>query len=152
MGWSVTPTIVIDTKEKAKKLQLNPSVEVCIVSQTTFNYKKFQELVEIISEKGYNINISNTICNATEERQTEARDIAKQVDAMVVIGGSSSSNTRKLYEICKNECDDTFYIQTLNDLAAGLHGILKEGDVLLTLGAGSITRLGPAWLEGQSHA
>ncbi|MDD3239391.1 MAG: 4-hydroxy-3-methylbut-2-enyl diphosphate reductase [Lachnospira sp.] len=116
MGWSVTPTIVIDTKEKAEKLQLNPSVEVCIVSQTTFNYKKFQELVEIISEKGYNINISNTICNATEERQTEARDIAKQVDAMVVIGGSSSSNTRKLYEICKNECDDTFYIQTLNDL------------------------------------
>ena len=44
------------------------------------------------------------------------------------------------------------YFQTLNDLAAGLHGILKEGDVLLTLGAGSITRLGPAWLEGQSHA
>ncbi len=44
------------------------------------------------------------------------------------------------------------YFQTLNDLAAGLHGILKEGDVLLTLGAGSITRLGPAWLEGQNHA
>lgn len=44
------------------------------------------------------------------------------------------------------------YFQTLNDLAAGLHGILKEGDVLLILGAGSITRLGPAWLEGQSHA
>ena len=44
------------------------------------------------------------------------------------------------------------YFQTLNDLAAGLHGILKDGDVLLTLGAGSITRLGPAWLEGQSHA
>ena len=44
------------------------------------------------------------------------------------------------------------YFQTLNDLAAGLHGILKEGDVLLTLGAGSITRLGPAWLEGRKHA
>lgn len=44
------------------------------------------------------------------------------------------------------------YFQTLNDLAAGLHNILKEGDVLLTLGAGSITRLGPAWLEGQNHA
>ena len=116
MGWSVTPTIVIDSREKAQSLKLLPSCEVCIVSQTTFNYKKFQELVEIISEKGYNMNISNTICNATEERQTEARDIAKQVDAMIVIGGSSSSNTRKLYEICKNECDDTFYIQTLNDL------------------------------------
>ena len=58
----------------------------------------------------------STICNATEERQTEAREIAKRVDAMIVVGGSSSSNTRKLYEICKNECKDTYYIQTLNDL------------------------------------
>lgn len=116
MGWSVTPTIVVDTEEKARNLVLKPEQEVCIVSQTTFNYKKFQELVEIISEKGYNIIIRNTICNATEERQTEARDIAKKVDAMIVIGGSSSSNTRKLYEICKNECNNTYYIQTLNDL------------------------------------
>ena len=116
MGWSVTPTIVVDTEEKARNLVLKPEQEVCIVSQTTFNYKKFQELVEIISEKGYNIIIRNTICNATEERQTEARDIAKKADAMIVIGGSSSSNTRKLYEICKNECNNTYYIQTLNDL------------------------------------
>ncbi|MDO5402543.1 MAG: 4-hydroxy-3-methylbut-2-enyl diphosphate reductase [Eubacteriales bacterium] len=116
MGWSVTPAIVIDTVKKAQDLELEQESQVCIVSQTTFNYKKFQELVEIISKKGYNTNISNTICNATEERQTEARDIAKQVDAMVVVGGSSSSNTRKLYEICKNECDNTFYIQTLSDL------------------------------------
>ena len=116
MGWSKTQVHVVDTVEKAQNLQLDPQREVCIVSQTTFNYNKFKELVEIISEKGYNIIIRNTICNATEERQTEAREIAKRVDAMIVIGGSSSSNTRKLYEICKNECKDTYYIQTLNDL------------------------------------
>jgi len=116
MGWSKTQVHVVDTVEKAQNLQLNPQREVCIVSQTTFNYNKFKELVEIISEKGYNIIIRNTICNATEERQTEAREIAKRVDAMIVVGGSSSSNTRKLYEICKNECKDTYYIQTLNDL------------------------------------
>lgn len=116
MGWSKTQVHVVDTVEKAQNLQLNPQWEVCIVSQTTFNYNKFKELVEIISEKGYNIIIRNTICNATEERQTEAREIAKRVDAMIVVGGSSSSNTRKLYEICKNECKDTYYIQTLNDL------------------------------------
>ena len=115
MGWSKTQVHVVDTAEKAQNLQLDPQREVCIVSQTTFNYNKFKELVEIISEKGYNI-IRNTICNATEERQTEAREIAKRVDAMIVVGGSSSSNTRKLYEICKNECKDTYYIQTLNDL------------------------------------
>ncbi len=115
-GWSETPVIVIDTEEKAKKIELKKDKEVCIVSQTTFNYKKFQELVEIISEKGYNISIRNTICNATEERQAEASEIARKADAMIVIGGKSSSNTRKLYEICKNECNNTFYIQTLNDL------------------------------------
>ena len=116
MGWCKTQVHVVDTAEKAQNLQLDPQREVCIVSQTTFNYNKFKELVEIISEKGYNIIIRNTICNATEERQTEAREIAKRVDAMIVVGGSSSSNTRKLYEICKNECKDTYYIQTLNDL------------------------------------
>ena len=116
MGWSVTPVHVVDSIEKAQKLVLDKEKKVCVVSQTTFNYNKFQELVEIISKKGYNIYIRNTICNATEERQTEAREIAKRVDAMIVIGGSSSSNTRKLYEICKKECYDTFYIQTINDL------------------------------------
>ena len=89
---------------------------VIIGSQTTFNYKKFQELVEIICKKGYDIIVLNTICNATEERQTEARAIAKEAEAMIVIGGRSSSNTQKLFEICKMECENTYYIQTLDDL------------------------------------
>ena len=116
MGWSKTQVHVVDTVEKAQNLQLDPQREVCIVSQTTFNYKKFQDLVEIIKKKEYNICISNTICNATEERQNEARRIARRADAMIVIGDSSSSNTRKLYEICKTECQETFYIQTLSGL------------------------------------
>ena len=89
---------------------------ICLVSQTTFNYKKFQELVEIIEKKGYDIIVLNTICNATEERQKEAARIAGEVDAMLVIGGKSSSNTQKLFEICKKECEDTYYIQTKDDL------------------------------------
>ena len=97
---------------------LHHGKKVCIVSQTTFNYNKFQELVEIIKEKGYDIIVLNTICNATEERQTEARVIAEQVDAMIVIGGRNSSNTQKLFEICKNECKNTYYIQTVKDLGS----------------------------------
>ena len=97
--------------------------QLCIVSQTTFNYNKFQDLVEIIREKGYDVESINTICNATEERQTEAKLIAGKVDAMIVIGGSHSSNTQKLFEICKKECENTYYIQTLEDLdAEGLKG------------------------------
>ena len=86
------------------------------VSQTTFNYNKFKELVEIIEKKGYDISCVNTICNATEERQTEAKVIASTVDAMIIIGGKHSSNTQKLYEISKKECENTYYIQTLVDL------------------------------------
>ena len=139
MGWSKTQVHVVDTVEKAQNLQLDPQREVCIVSQTTFNYNKFKELVEIISEKGYNIIIRNTICNATEERQTEAREIAKRVDAMIVVGGSSSSNTRKLYEICKNECKDTYYIQTLNDL--DMTSLGKADCIGITAGASTPNKI-----------
>ena len=115
-GWCEGPFSVIETKEDAEKFEVPESSNICIVSQTTFNYNKFQELVEIISKKGYDKVVINTICNATEERQTEARDIAKCVDAMIVIGGRHSSNTQKLFEICKKECKNTYYIQTLDDL------------------------------------
>ena len=132
-GWSTAKTYVIDSVEEAEKFNIPNDEKLCIVSQTTFNYKKFQELVEIISKKRYNILIRNTICNATEERQTEAREIAKRADAMIVIGGSSSSNTRKLYEICKNECDETYYIQTLRDL--DLFKLSLAGCIGITAGA-----------------
>ena len=107
---------VIQNREEAENFAIDGKQKVCIVSQTTFNYKKFQELVEIICKKGYDIIVLNTICNATEERQTEARAIAKEAEAMIVIGGRSSSNTQKLFEICKMECENTYYIQTLDDL------------------------------------
>ena len=90
--------------------------EICIVSQTTFNYNKFKYLVEIISKKSYNVNVLNTICNATKERQTEAERIANEVDVMIVIGDKHSSNTQKLFEICHKACKDTYYIQTIDDL------------------------------------
>ena len=77
-------------------------------------------MVEIFKKKGYNVSVVNTICNATEVRQTEARKIAAQVDVMIVIGGNHSSNTRKLYEICKQECKNTYFIQTLDDLQLDL--------------------------------
>lgn len=113
-GWCKDAAI-INTKEEAKKVELNLSKKICVVAQTTFNHNKFKELVEIIDEKGYNVSVCNTICLATQERQEEARTIAAQVDAMIVIGDKHSSNTQKLYEICKSECEATYYIQTFND-------------------------------------
>ena len=119
-GWSDAETYVIGTEEEAEKFTGREGQELCIVSQTTFNYKKFQDVVEIFGEKGYNVSVVNTVCNATEVRQAEARELAARVDVMIVIGGNHSSNTRKLYEICRQECEMTYYIQTLDDLHLNL--------------------------------
>ena len=115
-GWVCGKVSVIENFDEARAFRAEANEQLCIVSQTTFNYNKFQDLVEIISEKGYDVESINTICNATEERQTEAKLIAGTVDSMIVIGGSHSSNTQKLFEICKKECENTHYIQTLEDL------------------------------------
>ena len=115
-GWCTTPSFVVESVEEAQNFTMDPGKKLCVVSQTTFNYKKFKDMVEIISKKGYDIIVLNTICSATEERQTEARQIASQSDAMIVIGGSHSSNTQKLFEICKKECENTYHIQELDDL------------------------------------
>ena len=115
-GWGDARTMVVKNEEQMEKLPSFTGEKLCIVSQTTFNYNKFKDLVEKFEKKGYDILVLNTICNATQERQVEAERIASQVDAMIVIGGKNSSNTRKLYEICQKECKDTHYIQTLDDL------------------------------------
>lgn len=121
-GWCIGSYTVIRTKQDALDFVPPESKNVCIVSQTTFNYNKFKDLVEILREKRYDntvlniLNILNTICNATEERQREAKNIAGEVDTMLVVGGRHSSNTQKLFEICKKECENTYYIQTPVDL------------------------------------
>ena len=115
-GWARGEVFVADSVEKAESISVSEDEKLCIVAQTTFNYKKFQELVEIFEKKRYDIIVLNTICNATEERQSETARLAAMSEAMIVIGGRQSSNTKKLYEIAKNACGNTYYIQKLDDL------------------------------------
>lgn len=115
-GWCETPAVVVESEEEIRNLQFPADKEVCVVSQTTFNHNKFKDLVEILDNTEYNVSVVDTICNATEERQAEAREIAALADVMIVVGGAHSSNTRKLYEICSKECEQTCFIQTLEDL------------------------------------
>ena len=85
------------------------------------------------AKKSYDVSVLNTICNATKERQTEARSIAETVDAMIVIGDKHSSNTQKLFEICRKACNNTYYIQTLGDLDLNQLGSVET--VGITAGA-----------------
>ena len=134
LGWAEgQPAYTVTSQEDIEKLPLKEGEKVCLVAQTTFNYNKFQELVEIIKKKGYDISVLDTICNATEERQTEARKIAAESDLMIVIGDKHSSNTQKLYEISKKECANTYYIQTSKDM--DYHQIQSINNVGITAGA-----------------
>lgn len=115
-GWASGPVYVVSNQKELEQLAVPENKFVTFVAQTTFNYKKFEELVEILYKKFYDSTVINTVCNATEERQSEARRIAAASDAMLVIGGKHSSNTQKLFEICKETCDNTYFIETLVDL------------------------------------
>ncbi len=117
IGWCITPVTVIGSIEEAKRLSDNLHKKISIVAQTTFNIEKFKDIVEIISEKGYDVVVLDTICDATFKRQTEAVKIAEQVDLMFVIGGKTSSNTQKLFEICSKKCAKTFYVQSVADIS-----------------------------------
>lgn len=87
-----------------------------VISQTTFSLEKFKNIVEIIQENIKNLEIKNTICNATKQRQEETAEIAKKVDMMIIIGGKHSSNSNKLYEIAKENCNKVIFVENKDDL------------------------------------
>ena len=132
-GWAGEHAAVVQNADDIENIDFSKNRKICVVSQTTFNYNKFKDLVEIIKKKSYDIIVLNTICNATKERQTEAESIAESVDAMIVIGDKHSSNTQKLFEICRKACNNTYYIQTLDDLDLNQLGSVET--VGITAGA-----------------
>ena len=132
-GWGDENTYAVENIEQFINLGLKKDEEIIIVAQTTFNHKKFQEIIDKISILGYDVRCFNTICNATQERQAEAKKIASNVDAMIVIGDKKSSNTGKLVEICQEECKNTVFIQTLEDL--DYDALLSVDSVGITAGA-----------------
>jgi 4-hydroxy-3-methylbut-2-enyl diphosphate reductase len=89
---------------------------VCVVAQTTLTKEKWENVIKLLNKKFENILKFDTICSATSDRQTEAAKVAKIVDMMLVVGGTSSSNTQKLYEICKKHCKETYKIETSGDI------------------------------------
>ncbi len=135
IGWCRGPVTVLKDLSEAEDFRPPEMEKLCVVSQTTYNYNKFHNIVEILEKKGYNSSVVNTICNATEERQCAAKALAAEADVMIIIGGKHSSNTRKLYEICAEECTHTYFIQTLDDL----HLELPKSVRLVGITAGAST-------------
>ena len=88
----------------------------------------------------YDINVVDTICNATSVRQKEAAELSEKADAMIVIGGAHSSNSRKLYEICAKRCKDTLFVSDVDDLNEKYKDHFKDRRVdLIGITAGAST-------------
>ena len=108
-----------DINQAIKEFKETNLKKLLIVSQTTFSVEKFEAIVKNIEEsinKDIELKVKNTICNATSVRQKETQEIAKQVDLMIIIGGKHSSNTNKLYQIAKKECNKCLLIETAEEL------------------------------------
>ena len=127
-GWTKNGCIIFKNKEEIDLSKLNKENNYLVVSQTTYKKAVVDEMVSYLEEAGYKIKFINTICNATSERQDEAREIAGKVECMIVIGSKLSSNTQKLYEICKQLCPNTYCIEDASGLEINwLENVQKVG-------------------------
>lgn len=137
-GWCGNSAFIVDSLEDVEKIECCRE-KVCVVAQTTSEREKWEKLIDVIEKKFKKVEKFDTICNATAERQKEAAEISSRVDAMIVIGGKSSSNTRKLHQICSRYCRNTYWVEDPADLPfLGGKGLGRVG---VTAGAST-----PDWI------
>lgn len=137
-GWCENSAIIIKTVEQMENMELDSSKKYCLVAQTTINPDLYLSIVAKLSDKLEEIVFNDTICSATKTRQESAKELAREVDCMVVIGGKHSSNTQKLVKVCE-DLVPTFAIETKDELDVDM---LKEYKTLgITAGAST-----PNWI------
>ena len=136
-GWARRPVLVVSSVQETKETFF-PG-HLMVVAQTTLREETFESILFVLKQRVEDIRIYRTICAATSQRQKEAEILSAKADITFVVGGSNSSNTRKLYETCKMHCSHTFLIETEEDIPHGL--INRDDTVALTAGAST-----PQWL------
>jgi ribosomal protein S1/(E)-4-hydroxy-3-methyl-but-2-enyl pyrophosphate reductase len=136
-GWCDNKAFILNRPDEIDSL---PQIsKACILAQTTTSHQNWDAILQRIHSKVEHLEVFNTICSTTSNRQMEAESIAKIADVMWVIGGRNSSNTRKLYSICKAHCNKTFAIETAKDIDVK---VIDPGDTIgITAGAST-----PDWI------
>ena len=123
-GWFGDDAIVINSTDEANAIEKVDSA--CVVAQTTTPEEKFNDIIKVLENKVENLEVFNSICSATKQRQKEAVDISKSCDIVFVVGGKNSSNTRKIYSICKDYCENVYHIETTQDIPKIEYGKYKD--------------------------
>lgn len=138
-GWCENSAIIVANEEECAKLLKNDNeLPISIVAQTTLRPEKAKKIAQILKKYFTNSVFFDTICIATEERQQSAEKLAKKSDIMLVIGGKNSSNTEKLFEICREHCKDTYKIENEKELN-GLAHLFKKNIKKVGITAGAST-------------
>ncbi|MGL5316148.1 MAG: 4-hydroxy-3-methylbut-2-enyl diphosphate reductase [Peptostreptococcaceae bacterium] len=137
-GWCNNTATIIKTLDDLKNIKFDKAKTYCVVAQTTINLNLYDEISKYLSNELENIIFNNTICSATKVRQESAKELAQEVDCMIVIGGTHSSNTQKLVQICKQYVE-TFAIETKDEL--NVEQLKAYGTVGITAGAST-----PNWI------
>ncbi len=130
LGYTDYNAYIVNTPEEAKNVVAE---KIGVISQTTQSVERFASVVAELSKNSKQLNVYNTICDATEKRQKSAKKLAKESDIMIVIGGKNSANTRKLYEICSKYCKKAYHIETEDEIQK--EWFLDVDNVGITAGA-----------------
>lgn len=105
-----------DVEQKVEEFRKTKLKNVAVLAQTTISLEKFDSIVEELKKHINNIEVKNTICASTRLREEETKEIAKKVECMIIVGGKHSSNSKKLYEIAKKNCENVFFVETKDEL------------------------------------
>lgn len=130
---------VVINEDDINTLKIDKNSKILVVFQTTTNVNNAKKLVDILRDLFYNIEVVNTICNATQKRQDEVKELARVLDVMLIIGSNSSSNTKKLYEIAKENCINTYLLSDISDTKK--ISINKDAKVGVSAGASTPEKL-----------
>ncbi|MDR0425301.1 MAG: bifunctional 4-hydroxy-3-methylbut-2-enyl diphosphate reductase/30S ribosomal protein S1 [Clostridiales Family XIII bacterium] len=135
-GWCGNEAVIINSAEEASAIH---GEKLFAVSQTTAVRENFDGIIEALRRSGNEVVVNNTICDATARRQRSCRETAAKVEAMLVLGGKNSANTRKLYEISKLSCKKTYFIEIIADLP--LKELTKCNTIGIAAGASTPERM-----------
>ena len=142
-GWAKGPVVILNDAQTAREVYLPQ--RAMVVAQTTIRRDRFEEVLAVVRARVHELTVRMTICAATSQRQSEAGELSRQADVMVVVGGNNSSNTKKLFETCRLRCPRSILVETPEDVPAGV--IRKTDRVAITAGAST-----PQWLLEEVRA
>ena len=132
-GWCENSAVIVKDAQDPRIDEIPEGVPLFVVAQTTLRKESLDSVIEYLDRHGFDYEIENTICSATEERQSGCRETAKNSDVMIVIGDRKSSNTGKLFEIAKRYCENAYFVENMSDLP--LHELKKYNKIGVAAGA-----------------